>query len=138
MDAAAFSTRGVAETGDAETGDDEDDVDVDVGVDEDEDDVEVDDDDEVEVDEDDDVGLALSREIPAGVEDEPEPADPLLSPDAEAAGDVAPVDLPSRGDEGVKRGTATRGHPREARSVIKVDTVKFTPLGHVRQASAQK
>ena len=51
VDAAAFSTRGVAETGDAETGDDEDDVDVDVGVDEDEDDVEVDDDDEVEVDE---------------------------------------------------------------------------------------
>ena len=104
VDAAAFSTRGVAETGDAETGDDEDDVDVDVGVDEDEDDVEVDDDDEVEVDEDDDVGLALSREIPAGVEDEPEPADPLLSPDAEAAGDVAPVDLPSRGDEGSEEG----------------------------------
>ena len=73
VDAAAFSTRGVAETGDAETGDDEDDVDVDVGVDEDEDDVEVDDDDEVEVDEDSGVGLAAVARIPAGVEDEPEP-----------------------------------------------------------------
>ena len=103
MDAAAFSTGGVEARGDAARGDDEDDVDVneDEGADddEDEDEVEVDDDDD-----DDDDGLALSREIPAGVEDEPEPADPLLSPDAEAAGDVAPVDPPSGGDVGSEEG----------------------------------
>ena len=103
MDAAAFSTRGVAETGDAETGDDEDDASADVGVDEDEDDVEV-------------ATTTRSKwtkmttwvlvpvRDPRARSDEPEPADPLLSPRAEAAGDVAPVDLPSRGDEGSEEG----------------------------------
>ena len=107
VDAAVFSTGGVEARGDAARGDDEDDADVDEGVDEDEGGDDDEDEDEVEVDDDDDDdddGLALSREIPAGVEDEPEPADPLLSPDAEAAGDVAPVDPPSGVDVGSEEG----------------------------------